>query len=276
LSEGAALSGDFQLVCATRPDGTTYVSRQAFAAPFHLSKTYWNGDILLVHVINQTAGLFGGDVLKSRVVVEPGARVVLSSPSAARFHPSGGREVRIEQRFEVHAGAFLDVFPEISIPQRDSRATQTTSIEVEPGGEALYLETLAPGRVASGETFEFHRFAWRTEVRLAQRLIHRERATLSPDDGSLAGLRAIFPASYYAGLIIVSPASAAWSADFSSKVSALGAEKSAVLGASRLSAGGWSVRILAAEAVALRNAIGGLRELVYRRLGRSLPDVRRF
>jgi urease accessory protein len=276
LSENAALSGHFQLVCAARLDGTTYVSRQSFAAPFHLSKTYWDGDILLVHVINQTAGLFGGDVLKSRVVVESGARVVLSSPSAARFHPSGGREVRIEQRFEVHAGAFLDVFPEISIPQRNSRATQITSIEVEPGGEALYLETLAPGRVASGETFEFDRFAWRTNVRLAQRLVHRERATLSPDDASLAGLRVVFPASYYAGLIVITPAGEKWGVEFSREIGVLCEEKSVVMGATRLPAGGWSIRALADDAVTLRHAIGRLREILYRRLGRPLPDARRF
>jgi len=276
LSEHGALSGDFQLVCSRRVDGTTYVSRQSFAAPFHLSKTYWNDRILLVHVINQTAGLFGGDVVKTSIVVEPGARVLLSSPSAARFHPSGGREVRIEQRFEIRAGGFLDIFPEITIPQRDSRAVQATRIEVEPGGEVLYLETLAPGRVASGETFEFSRFAWRTDVLLARRLVHRERSSLSPTDGSLAGLRALFPASYYAGLVVMSPCSESWGVDFSREVGALGEGKSAAIGATRLPAGGWSIRILADDAVTLRNAIGRLREILYRRLGRPLPDARRF
>ena len=173
LSEPAGLRGHFHLTCAARPDGTSYVAQQAFAAPFHLSKTYWDGDVLLVHVINQTAGLFGGDALGLRVKVEPRAGVLLSSPSAARFHPSAGRDVELEQHFEVKAGAFLDVYPEIAIPQRDSRAQQRTRIEVEPGGELLYLETLAPGRVASGETFAFAKYAWKTDVRLGGRLILR-------------------------------------------------------------------------------------------------------
>lgn len=275
MSESGALSGDFNLVCSRRSDGTTYVSRQSFAAPFHLSKTYWNDDILLVHVINQTAGLFGGDVVRTNVVVESGARVLLSSPSAARFHPSGGREVRIEQRFEIRSGGFLDIFPEITIPQRDSRAVQATRIEIEPGGEALYLETLAPGRVASGETFEFSRFSWRTDVRLGQRLVHRERATLSPGDVSLAGLRALFPASYYAGLIVISPASEKWDAEFSREVGALGDGKSAAFGATRLPAGGWSIRVLTADALYLRQAISSLRGLIYQRWGRVPADARR-
>jgi len=270
MNEG--LQGNFQLACAARADGSAYVARQAFAAPFHLSKTYWDDGILLVHVINQTAGLFGGDTLTAHVTVEPGASVLLSSPSAARFHPSAGREVRLEQRLEVRAGGFLDVFPEISIPQRDSRAAQRTRIDVEPGGELLYLETLAPGRVASGETFAFEQFAWRTEVRLGSRLVHRERARLAPGDKSLAPLRAFHPASYYAGLLVISPKGEAWPADFARDIATLGGH----VAATRLPAGGWFIRALCADALTLRRTLQSLRACLYQRLGRSLPDPRRY
>jgi urease accessory protein len=268
----SGLRGHFNLTCTVRPDGTTYVARQAFAAPFHLSKTYWSGDILLVNVINQTAGLFGGDALTTHVIVEPDARVLLSSPSAARFHPSAAREVRLDQRLEIRADGFLDVFPEISIPQRDSRASQRTRIDVEPGGELIYLETLAPGRVAAGESFAFARFTWRTDVRLAGRLIHRERANLAPGDESLVPLRAFDPASYYAGLLVVSPKSEAWPVDFAREVAALGPH----VAATRLPAGGWSLRALCPDALALRRTLRDVRACVYRRLDRPLPDPRRY
>jgi urease accessory protein len=251
------------------------VAEQAFAAPFHLSKPYWDGHSLLVHVVNPTAGLLGGDRPTTHVTTGPGARVVLSSPSAARFHPSGEREVELHQRFEVHAGSFLDVYPEISIPQRGSRARQRTLIEIEPGGELLYLETLAPGRVASGEAFAFTRFTWQTDVRLAGRLIHRERADLTPDETRLAGLRAFSPAGYYAGLLVISPTSEKWDEDFARSATGISGE-GVVTGATRLTAGGWSIRILAADPLGLRRAIGGWRTLIYQRMNRSLPDLRRY
>jgi urease accessory protein len=277
LSESGGLTGHFELACAARPDGSTHVARQSFAAPFHLSKTYWDGHVLLVHVINQTAGLFGGDTLATRVSVEPGAHVLLSSPSAARFHPSTGRrDIRLEQRFEVRAGASLDVFPEISIPQRGARARQQTQIEIEPGGELLYLETLAPGRVASGESFAFDRFAWSTDVRLGPRLIHRERAALAPGDDSLAPLRALHPASYYAGLLVISPKSESWNAAFARDIAALGEGTSVRIAASRLTAGGWSIRLLAPDALALRSTLHHIRTHLYRMLARPLPDLRRY
>lgn len=275
MSETAGLCGHLRLRCAARPDGTSFIAEQAFAAPFHLSKAYWDGDNLLVNVINPTAGLFGGDRVTSRVAVDPGARVVLCSPSAARFHPSGGRQIEVEQRFDVRAGAFLDIYPEISIPQRGSRTSQRTSIDIESGGELLYLETVAPGRVASGEAFEFTKFAWQTDVRLTGRLIHRERAELVPGEGSLAGLRAFSMAGYYAGLLVVSPASEAWGEEFSREAPGIGVG-GVVTGATRLTAGGWSVRILARDALGLRRAVTAWREAIYRRLGRKPPAVRRY
>jgi urease accessory protein len=276
LSEHPGLSGTFELVCAAHAKRGTFVARQSFSAPLHLSKTFWDGEILLVNVVNQTAGWFGGDRATMRVKVEAGARVLLSSPSAARFHPSEGREVQLEQNFEIAAGAFLDVYPEISIPQRDSRSMQTTMIDVERGGELLYLETLAPGRVASGESFLFARYAWRNEVRLDGRLVHRERTLLEPGGASLAALQAFYPASYYAGLIIISPASETWQSDFAEAIAALGERSKVQIGASRLCAGGWSIRLLAADALGLRETVARLRTLVYLRLGKPEPATRRM
>lgn len=276
MSERAGLSGSFELVCAAHPQRGTFVVSQAFSAPLHLSKTYWDGDILLVNVVNQTAGWFGGDRVKVRVTLEPGARVLLSSPSAARFHPSEGREVRLAQSFQVAAGAFLDIFPELSIPQAGSCSSQATTIDVARGGELLFLETLAPGRVASGESFAFSRYAWRTEVRWVGRLVHRERAALDPAGSSVAGLRALFPVSYYASLIVISPSAEAWGTDFARAVGEMDNEDAARIGASPLSAGGWSIRVLAGDGLALRQVVTRIRTLIYQRLGKPLPDARRL
>ena len=269
------LSGNLDLVCAAHPERGTYLARQSFSAPMHLSKTFWDGDTLLVNVVNQTAGILGGDSIATHVVVEPGARVLLSSPSAARFHPSHGRESRLDQTFEVRAGGSLDVFPEISIPQRDSRSYQRTTIYLEQGSELLYLETLAPGRVASGEAFAFSRYSWRTDIKVSERLVHRERAALVPSDASVAGLRALFPASYYGALVVISPAAQDWNPDFLHAVLDLSDSSSIKIAASRLSAHGWSIRMLAVDSLALRAGIRKLRKIIYERFDRRLPDPRR-
>ncbi len=272
----SGLKGNLRLVCRADPVRGTFLAGQFFCAPVHLSKAYWNGDALLVNVVNQTAGIFGGDSITAHVVVEPGARVLLTSPSAARFHPSQSRESRLRQIFEVRAGGSLDFCPEISIPQRDSRSMQETVVEVERGGELLYLETFAPGRVASGETFAFARYAWKTDIRVAGRLVHRERAAIASDQPkSMAGLRAFFPAGYYAGFVVISPEAEKWDADFAREVAGVAGDLPAQIAASRLTAHGWSIRVLAADSLALRESIRRLRALIYARLQRPLPDARR-
>jgi urease accessory protein len=271
----AGLNGSLDLVCASHPERGTYLAGQSFSAPMHISKTYWDGDTLLVNVVNQTAGIFGGDAITTHVVVHQGARALLSSPSAARFHPSHGRESRLEQTFEIRAGGSLDVFPEISIPQRDSRSFQKTTIRLEAGGELIYLESLAPGRVASGEMFAFARYAWATDIHVADRHVHRERACLTSGDSSLASLRALFPASYYAGMIVISPVAEKWTSDFAQSVSALSEHIPVRIAASRLRSDGWSIRLLASDSVAFHESIRNLRELIYEQLGRRRPDPRR-
>ena len=79
-SAHASLNGNLHLVCSASPERGTYLAAQSFSAPIHVSKAYWNGEMLLVNVVNQTAGIFGGDAITSHIVVEPGARVLLSSP----------------------------------------------------------------------------------------------------------------------------------------------------------------------------------------------------
>jgi len=273
--ERVGLNGNLHLVCASHPERGTFLAEQSFSAPIHLSKSYWNGDTLLVNVVNQTAGIFGGDRITTHVVVEPGARVLLSSPSAARFHASRGREARLEQRFEIRAGGSLDVYPEISIPQGDSQSFQKTSVEIEPGGELIYLEMLAPGRVASGETFAFARYAWWTDIQVGGRPVHRERACLTRADFSAAGLRTLFPASYYAGLVVISPGAERWKDDFLHDVAELSDPVVVRIAASRLSAAGWSIRMLAANSLALRESVWRVRAMIYQRLGRPQPDTRR-
>jgi len=270
-----SLSGNLRLVCASSPGRGTFLAEQSFSAPMHLSKSYWDGETLLVHLINPTAGIFGGDCIRTHVVVEPGARVLLSSPSAARFHPSHGRESRLEQKFEVRAGASLDVFPEISIPQRVSRSRQKTAIQLEPGAELIYLETLTPGRVAMGEIFEFENYAWSTDITVGRQTVLRERASVSPGNASIAGLRAIFPASYYASLIVISPEAERFTNDFARDAANLSANSSLAIATSKLKAHGWSIRLLAADGVSFQEGIRKVRALVYDRLGRKQPDTRR-
>lgn len=254
------LNGHLDITGAADADGRSFIREQSFRAPFHLSKPYWDGHALLVQIVNPTAGIFAGDTLTSRVAVESGARLLLTTPSANRIHAMPAGRATVEQRFTVAAGGWLEVMPELFIPQAQCRYAQRTAIDVATGGEVFFVETLAPGRVARGEVFEFTEIEWEFELRLGGRPIARERFQLNPADESTTALRSPFAAGYYASCYVISerisPEHEVWRA-----IHGLGSAK-ALTGVSRLVAGGFTIKILAADSITLVHLLRAVRLLL--------------
>lgn len=265
------LKGHLRLVAAGRGDKETYLREQSFAAPVHLSKPYEDAGCLVINVVNPTAGYLSGDVVTSDVSVEAGGRLVVTSPSAGRAHRTPEGESRVEQHFRVGPGAWLEVFPELFIPQGGAAYSQLTTAEVEEGGEMLFVETLAPGRVASGEAFAFRRLDWDVTLRYAGRTVVREHYRLDPADESLEALRAVFPQAYFASCFLLTGRPLV----IGGEVETLSNDR-ALVGDCALVAGGLVVKILAADSVSLRGAVSGVREILYRMTGRDRPRLRRF
>ena len=268
------MTGHLDLVCAADADGRSYLREQSFRAPMHISKPFLDEEVLVVNVVNPTAGLFAGDELRCSVRVEQGARLLLTSPGANRAHRMIKGEARVTQEFLVAHDGCLEVWPEILIPQAGARYRQDTRIEVEPGGDFLSIEMLAPGRVASGETFEFDRLDFQTDVFLGGELVARERYRLSPQTMSLHSLRAQFPSAYYAGCYLLSERIQN-DAECREQIANLQTEAVRV-GFSRLVRGGWTIKVLARDAIALRNCISELRRVLYYAMHRPLPTGRKL
>lgn len=238
----------------------------------HLSKPYFDGETLLVNVVNPTAGLFSGDSVESSVEVEGLARVLLTSPSACRVHRATKDFASVVQSFTVRSGGFLEVFPELFIPQAGARYRQSTTVDVEEGGRIILLEAIAPGRVASGEVFEFEQLEWETHVRLQRRSVIRERFQLTPSTAALAAARRQIPDFYLANAFAVG---LELSGEIVSAISNLHGRREWI-GASRLVKDGWSIRIVAQDACELRRIIAEVRRLLYSAMNCMPPSLRRF
>ena len=263
--------GHLHLVCGVDDLGRSILSEQSFCAPIHIGKPFTEDGVLVVNLVNPTAGLFEGDQISCKVRVEKGARLLLTSPSASRAHRMETGEACLHQDFKVTG--FLEVLPELFIPQQGARYRQVTTISVDAGGELIFFESLAPGRVASGESFAFQQLDWNTELFFAGTKVLKEHDLLSPHDLSLYALRRKFSVCYYASCFAIGEAfiaeKAAWQ-----EVLELQSD-SVWIGVSRLSAGGWVIKILAENSVALRAAQTQLRQQLYSMLGRAVPALRR-
>ena len=266
--------GHLTIELASDPNGRTFIRDQSFRAPMHLSKPYWDSRYLVVQAVNCTAGLFNGDRIDFTVQARGGSRSLVTSPSAQRAHPRRTSDgvALVEQHFTVEAGAWLEICPEIFIPHQGSRVRQNTRIEAQSGGELLYVESLAPGRVGSGEAFAYERLDWLTELRIDGELAVRERYALEANGGSVELLRGHFP--YYASAFLLSP-QLAQVTQFRQEIAAL-SDVETRIAASFPMAGLAVVKMLAANSLALRRCIRQFREMSYASLARPLPGWRKW
>ena len=268
------MSGHLRLICALDSRGVSTLRDQSFRAPIHLSKPHWDKDTLVLNVVNPTAGLLEDDRITQDVLVESGARLLLTMPGASRAHRVQSGWAAMEQRFRVADGAFLEVLPEVFIPQAGAAYRQTTRLEVAEGGTLLFFETLAPGRTASGEVFQYRRLDWHTDLWIGEQHAARERLRLEPGTPPIAALMERFPTGYYAGILAVSSRLEKVSRALE-HLNELQSEE-VWIGQSRLAhSSGWSLRILAQNAPVLRDAVHKVRRGLYEQLGCETPELRR-
>jgi urease accessory protein len=268
------LHGHLDITCAARADGSTFIREQSFAAPIHLSKPHLDEGTLVVNVVNPTAGLLSGDRIACRVVVESGARLLLTTPSASRAHRTGDGFAELTQELHVGAGGWLESWPELLIAQGGARYRQRTTIRVETGGELLFFESLAPGRVAMGEVFAFAELCWEMDLHHGGEWIARERYRLAPDAASVRAWRAQFATGYYASCFVVTPRLARDAACWT-RIHELH-DSDAWIGCGPLRGeGAWVIKVLAANSVVLRRKLAAIRSELYAALGDREPSLRR-
>lgn len=268
------MKGHLHLTCALDGQGRSALREQSFRAPFHLSKPHHDADALVVNVVNPTAGIFDGDELELLAHAEPGARLVLTTPSAGRIYKSrGGGPAVMRQKVTAGAGSFVEFLPEPLIPQAGAVYSQQTELLASDGAELLFFEWLSPGRVAGGEVFAYQKLDWRTDVRVNGKLVARERYILEPGrPETLAPLRRRFSQAHYLGCFWITER--AFPVE---EVAALEqAEEGIYLGWTALCAGGWSIKILGTDALTTRRVLSRLRGIFYAAMQRVAPALGRF
>ena len=123
------------------------------------------------------------------ISVESNANFLVSNPTALKIHRMNTGKAVQKQTLRVASEGFLETHLEWIIPQAQSRSEKHTRLKVDTKGR-LFIEVLAPGRVALGEAFAFDRLQNRLEVHFDGRLIALEQSDISPTSRSQSGWQA--------------------------------------------------------------------------------------
>jgi urease accessory protein len=184
----AAADGGAELTFAAR-GGRTVLAHSHVRAPLSLVRPFpLDGGGQLVQLITIGPGLCGGDRMRIRIVVERGARVVVTTPAATRVLGMDAGQ-RAEQRVELHVadGATLEYYPAVTIPFPDSAFAQTIDVNVESGARVGVLETWALGRTSRNEYLRFRTLLSRTSASVDGALVYADAIDLDPRRDRLDG-----------------------------------------------------------------------------------------
>ena len=111
----------------------------------------------LAHIHNVSGGILDTDALACHIEVGPDARAQVTSTGATRVYRSRSRDRVAAQSATVTiaAGGYLEYLPDQLIPFGGSRFEQTARIDLSRGASLIWWDRIAPGRVASGESFRY-------------------------------------------------------------------------------------------------------------------------
>lgn len=220
---------------------------------------------LMVFIVNPTGGVLGGDHNDIVVRVDSGARVLILTQSATRIQPSPNGEAATQHlHFSVASEARLEYYPERTIPFAGSRYRQKMYVDLQEEAEFGATETLATGRVHSGEHLAFLSYESDLEVWQAGQRVYLDRQRLQPSPWTRAP--GIWQQAHYT-------ASGVWVANgISSQLPAL----PGVLSTGLTAKGAIWLRSVASQGTALDAAIATARDSIRANFFHALPlEIRR-
>ncbi|MBD2503491.1 urease accessory protein UreD [Anabaena azotica] len=150
----------------------TIVSHQYAAYPLSVSPVFrLDGDFdsyrAYLYMMSTSPGLLAGDEWKISLQLEENSSLYLTEQAATKVHsmPIEGTKATINYNIEIGAKASLEFIPEPLILFADAVLEQTINIKIHPTGQLCLSEIILPGRLARGESYQFHHYLSRLQVR---------------------------------------------------------------------------------------------------------------
>lgn len=163
--------------------GETILRLKQQQPPWRVVRAFPNGaGETLAHLHNVSGGVLDSDDLRLQVEIGPDARAQLTTTGATRVYRSRSAGAIARQQTDIAVGArgLLEYLPDPLIPYAHSRFEQSAIIELLEDATLFWWDTIAPGREASGEVFEYHELRNSLDVRVGGKPVALERFAIEP------------------------------------------------------------------------------------------------
>ncbi len=181
----ASLALRFETDTRDGADPITRLTRRRHHGPLRVQRPFYpegRHGCCHVYLLHPPGGLVSGDALHITAEVEEGARVLLTTPAAAKLYKADRNGVAWGQHtyLKVANGATLEWLPQETLAFNGSRGEQTTTLELEGNARCLGWEVLALGRPVGELPFVSGHLEQRFRLTRDGKPVWIERQSLDP------------------------------------------------------------------------------------------------
>ena len=239
-----------------RRDGRTVLTKRRFTPPLQaLEPSRLPDGSLYTMMLNPTGGTFGGDQLRTEIVLGAGTHVVLTTPSATKVYRALDQPARCETEIALGKNAILEYLPDHLIPHPGAALRQRFDVTMEHGSCAIVYDAMAAGRIGRGEHWEFRELSSEVSIRVEGTPQYFSRASLIPASRPLDGLGVMEGFDYLGSIIAIRDGSRTTTEDIKAIDAAITSTAGVWGGATALAANGFVAKFMASSAQALNLAM---------------------
>src|ERR671935_806262 len=139
--------------------GKTVVKEQYSKVPLYTQRALYLEEALpsmaYMYIISPSGGILQGDRYRIDITLKNHAFAHITTQGATRIYRMEKNYATQIVNIDVGEGCYFEYIPDQVIPYRDSRFYQEANLRVHDSATLLYSEIITPGRVASGEHFDY-------------------------------------------------------------------------------------------------------------------------
>ena len=139
--------------------GKTVVKEQYSKVPLFTQRALYLEESIpsmaYIYIISPSGGILQGDRYRMDIKLKNNACAHITTQGATRVYRMENNYASQIVNVDVDDGCYFEFVPDQIIPYRNSRFYQTVNLNVHDNATMVYSEIIVPGRVASGESFEY-------------------------------------------------------------------------------------------------------------------------
>lgn len=140
-------------------ESKTYIKSLKSKAPLLVQKALYSNSsfpkMAYIYMMSSAGGVLQGDKYEIEIIAHDKTCSHITTQAATKIYKMESGYASQKINISLEDRGYLEFIPEQIIPYRSSRFYQEVNIKIGSNSTIIYSETIAAGRVASGEIFNF-------------------------------------------------------------------------------------------------------------------------